>query len=404
VNRHLEAIGVFDGLEAADREEMVEAIAGQALVESREYSERVTGVIVYKRPQDPIEGSGTTWLPEAFAQHLVEAIQNMPDAELKGLRQHMAAILENGGDTPAKINGESVEVTPARLAAVDGEIERRERMSLPDKPREDSGRTPDADGPIILDTLDNYEELSWEAQSTARTPAIATTLPGAVRTPLHRHQAESFDWALAAWQAGLPGVLNADKQGLGKTLQTIAFLTVTRGLIIADPWIGHILDGRKDWEMRSQATSVRGWFGLIRKGSGTVVGLARLVDCGKALNQAGMIADFEHHRIAVDMIRRGEVARWVVPWKLADVIPLARSVPYQHNAGAVTWVTFSPDVSRKLAPFLARRDRSDATLPPPSRSVDHPKPVSAPLDPTAEPVRRRSCPSSWCNFPDGLRA
>ena len=62
-------------------------------------------------------------------------------------------------------------------------------------------------------------------------------------------------------------------------------MTVTRGLIIADPWIDHILNGRKDWEMRSQATSIRGWFGLIRKGSGSVVGLARLRDCGMALNQ-----------------------------------------------------------------------------------------------------------------------
>ena len=59
-------------------------------------------------------------------------------------------------------------------------------------------------------------------------------------------------------------------------------MTVARGLIIDAPWIDHILEGRKDWEMRSQATSVRGWIGLIRKGSGQVVGIARLVDCGKA--------------------------------------------------------------------------------------------------------------------------
>lgn len=30
---------------------------------------------------------------------------------------------------------------------------------------------------------------------------------------------------MSAWRAGLPSVLNADEQGLGKTLQTIAFLT-----------------------------------------------------------------------------------------------------------------------------------------------------------------------------------
>ncbi|MEY8840863.1 hypothetical protein AB9K41_17705, partial [Cribrihabitans sp. XS_ASV171] len=158
--------------------------------------------------------------------------------------------------------------------------------------------------------------------------------------------------------------------------------------IIADPWIGHILDGRKDWEMRSQATSVRGWFGLIRKGSGTVVGLARLVDCGRALDQAEMIASFDHHRIPVDMIRRGEVAKWIVPWKLADVIPLAHSVPYEHKAGAVTWVTLSHDVSQKLAPYIAREDQSDHNQPRPSRSVDYPKSLSTAFDVAANPVRR----------------
>jgi SNF2 family DNA or RNA helicase len=35
---------------------------------------------------------------------------------------------------------------------------------------------------------------------------------------------DSFRWKLDAWAAGLPGVLNADEQGLGKTLQAIAFL------------------------------------------------------------------------------------------------------------------------------------------------------------------------------------
>ncbi|MGK7663524.1 MULTISPECIES: DEAD/DEAH box helicase [unclassified Marinovum] len=225
VNRHLEATGAFEGLEAAEQEEMVEAVAGPALVESREYSERVTGVTVYQRPQDPIEGSGTTWLPEAFAQHLAEAIQTMSDGELHSLRQHMAEVLENGGDTPAEINGENVKVTPARLAAIDGEIERRESMTMPGELDEGPGQTSDADGPIILDTLDNFEELSWEAQFAARTPNIPTILPEEIRTPLHQHQIESFDWALAAWRAGLPGVLNADEQGLGKTLQTIAFLT-----------------------------------------------------------------------------------------------------------------------------------------------------------------------------------
>ena len=166
-------------------------------------------------------------------------------------------------------------------------------------------------------------------------------------------------------------------------------MTVTRGLVIADPWIGPILTGRKDWEMRARPTSVRGWFGLIRKGSGTVVGLARLIGCGHALDQADMIANFDHHRIPVDMIRRGEVAKWTVPWQLADVIPLEEAVPYEHKAGAVTWVSLSTEVGHQLAAHLDRgRTKTEIPLVPPVRTVDHLRQFSAASDTKPDTERR----------------
>jgi hypothetical protein len=115
-------------------------------------------------------------------------------------------------------------------------------------------------------------------------------------------------------------------------------MRITKGLIIADPWIGYILDGTKDWEMRSSATSHRGWFGLIRKGTGAVYGVARLTDVGRPLSPAEMLATLGHHRIPDHMIHSGEVAKWNTPWKLADVRRFDRPVPYRHKSGAVTWV------------------------------------------------------------------
>lgn len=147
-------------------------------------------------------------------------------------------------------------------------------------------------------------------------------------------------------------------------------MKITRGLIIDDPWIGHILEGRKDWEMRSQATSHRGWFGLIRKGSGQVVGLARLTECGLALTPDEMILFYEHHRIPESMIRSGAVSKWVIPWKLADIRPLERPISYQHKSGAVTWVLFSDEVAVQLAQALdgtARNASSDHA--PPTRNI-----------------------------------
>lgn len=122
-------------------------------------------------------------------------------------------------------------------------------------------------------------------------------------------------------------------------------MRITKGLIIADPWIGHILEGSKTWEMRSSAVVFRGWFGLIRKGTGAIYGVAHLVCVGPPLPPAEMIATFERHRIPEHMIRSGKVAKWNTPWKLAGVLRLVTPVPYKHRSGAVTWVELDPDTS-----------------------------------------------------------
>lgn len=331
VNRHLQQSGAYDGLDDAEQAEMVESIAGPALIESREYSERVTGVIVYKRSQDAIEGSGTTWLPEAFAQHLVEAIQLLPEPDLRALRDHMAIVLDSGTNTSAEIAGEQVQITPARLAAIDGEIERREKLSAKEERQED---LPEKDGPIILDTLDNFEKLSWEAQLQPRTPTIPATLPDTIRTPLHQHQVDSFDWALNAWESGLPGILNADEQGLGKTLQTIAFLTwlkehmkqpdaSNRGpvLIVAPTSL------LRNWEQEVE-THVEGrGFGTLVRMYGGSLGSQKRRDARGTETQTGLpLLDLDWLEEALE---DGRAHRF---WLLTTYTTLAN---YQHSLGKV---------------------------------------------------------------------
>ena len=73
-------------------------------------------------------------------------------------------------------------------------------------------------------------------------------------------------------------------------------MRITKGLIIADPWIGYILGGTKDWEMRASGASHRGSFGLIRKGTRAIYGVAMLIEVGTPLLPTEMIATFERHR------------------------------------------------------------------------------------------------------------
>ena len=112
--------------------------------------------------------------------------------------------------------------------------------------------------------------------------------------------------------------------------------------------------------MGSTATSARGWFGLIRKGSGQIEGLARLVGCGTALSQADMIAHVDRHQSPEKMIRSGTMAKWTIPWKLADIVRLEEPVPYEHKSGAVTWVSLSHDVQEKLSNMVPHHDTTDA--------------------------------------------
>jgi hypothetical protein len=143
---------------------------------------------------------------------------------------------------------------------------------------------------------------------------------------------------------------------------------VARGLVIADPWIGYILEGSKTWEMRSRGTSVRGPIGLIRKGTGAIWGIATLSDVGPAFTPAEMLATCEKHRIPDNMIRSGEVAQWSTPWILSDVRRLATPVAYDHPNGAVTWVNLREEVSRSIARQL--EEATDAPI-----RVPGPKPL-----------------------------
>ena len=57
-----------------------------------------------------------------------------------------------------------------------------------------------------------------------------------------------------------------------------------KGLVIRSPWIDHILAGKKTWEMRTRATSIRGRIALIKAGSGLIYGTAELVECKTSLD------------------------------------------------------------------------------------------------------------------------
>lgn len=121
-----------------------------------------------------------------------------------------------------------------------------------------------------------------------------------------------------------------------------------KGLVIDQPWIGKILKGEKIWEMRSRSTSVRGEIALIAKGTGTIVGFARLVDSLAPLSEDEMQAHFSRHRIPPERVSEPGF-RWFTPWVLAEVRALEHPIPYRHPFGAVTWVNLDQAQASKEA-------------------------------------------------------
>ncbi|MCT7662927.1 DEAD/DEAH box helicase [Shinella kummerowiae] len=222
----LRSSGQLDGLSPQAEQEAIEAAVGPVLVETREFSERVTGVVKYEKPGlGEFEDSGTSWLPEDFSARLIDILDRQGTAELQTLRERVQEAIEAGRPT---VDFEDLEVParPEMLQLID------ERMVSGDA--DDGGEDeakPEKVGPFVLDTEVNYDDLKWLAKLRPRMSELPDTLPEGIRTPLKGHQKESFSWQVGAWRAGLPGVLNADEQGLGKTLQTISFLAWLKEVI-----------------------------------------------------------------------------------------------------------------------------------------------------------------------------
>lgn len=211
--------GKLNNLSPEAEEEVIETAASPIFVETREFSERVTGVSLFQKPAiDGFESSGTTWMPEEFARRVAKALGDLPTDRLEGLHDEVSAAIERGQEA-VFLDDVPLPARPETLATIDAHLERKRQTQDQgdDKPLQDKG-------PYVLDGKRNFEQLEWFSKLDPRRALIPANPPTSIRTPLKQHQVESFEWQVEAWRAGLPGILNADEQGLGKTLQTIAFL------------------------------------------------------------------------------------------------------------------------------------------------------------------------------------
>jgi superfamily II DNA or RNA helicase len=194
--------------------ELVERTVDEGWTDTSSWSDRVTGVGVATMAAAEIDaGSGLPWLPPSISVTLGEMLGAIDDDEVEDAMLALRRGLLEG----AQVVALSVGDIPVRSEVIEALVRRQAMRS---EPAAIAGEPADAYLPIVHA---NLHGLDFFVDRVPRNGEGAD-LPDAVTATLRGYQIKSFDWQVRAWTSGLPGVLNADEQGLGKTLQTLSFL------------------------------------------------------------------------------------------------------------------------------------------------------------------------------------
>jgi hypothetical protein len=130
-----------------------------------------------------------------------------------------------------------------------------------------------------------------------------------------------------------------------------------RALLIREPWVDLILDGRKTWELRGSRTSIRGRIALIKAGFGMIVGTCELVDAVGPLTKAELLRNKALHAVPTELIVGSRRYAETYAWVLRKPRRLATPIRYAHPPGAVIWARLSKAEVRTVAsaePHYAR--------------------------------------------------
>ena len=212
--------GELEGLTPEGEEEAIEACTFSVFTETIEFSERVVGTTIYQEPELFIhEPSDMTWLPDESGRDLIDALNEMDVASLERVICEVEQAVSEG-KVKAIVDGLEIPASQSSIAALE---KMRDMLKQVDEATDDEA-SDELTGAVILGTKENFVELEWQPELKPRSGRIVVEVPSGVTTSLKNHQKDGLRWQQACWSAGLPGVLNADEQGLGKTLQTIAFL------------------------------------------------------------------------------------------------------------------------------------------------------------------------------------
>lgn len=283
----------------------IPADTARLFVETQQFSERVAGIDVWRKPVLPwIKPKPNSWLPEKFGLWIGDPPQGaqleITPADVPYVREaaEAARVMERpsfgwgGLEVPATSQTFKALDDIAELLAAAGAADRDEDAGK----RGEAALPPIARERYFLQVRDNLEDVAF-APIAAAAPAPVLPPPAMPETLLSSpkpHQRDGFAWLAGCWRAGIPGVLLADDMGLGKTFQALAFLAWVRG---QDPHPKPVLIAAPtgllaNWRAEIARHLAAGALGPVVAAYGT--GLARLRD------DAGRDIDLGESRVDVD--------------------------------------------------------------------------------------------------------
>lgn len=120
-----------------------------------------------------------------------------------------------------------------------------------------------------------------------------------------------------------------------------------RALMVREPYVSMLLTNRKRWELRGVPTNIRGRIGLIRSGSGLVVGECTIVDCIGPVDFETLISSpniTTHERLEISTggkapyTEKAAGSSKTYAWVIEKPIVYKHALRYKHPSGAITFV------------------------------------------------------------------
>ncbi|MDF1721110.1 MAG: SNF2-related protein [Minwuia sp.] len=230
-----EAIGRASEPETADDlvvEEEADDRLAAVFQETLEFADRAIGIGIWEKPKfDFLPKSSNDWLPEVFPLVIDGKHFFVKPDDVEPLRTQIKTAIEENRET-VDHHGDPLPATEAALEQLDQVRARIEIATRPDaevpKPQPDTDDPTEAGRPLVIKVHENFVSNSWEPSRVDRRDGGDWSMPEQLLSEPLPHQEKGIAALIEAWRSPLPGFLQADDQGLGKTFQTLAFLAWLR--------------------------------------------------------------------------------------------------------------------------------------------------------------------------------